>query len=134
MKLYDRCMGQCCEDIGLCSSPEKLKMSYTKWSRSGDSRLSAEDDNDIPIIEDIYLIYPMLVFNKANKTHPEGKRGQSDTLVYHYTCKHYDKKNRKCSIYEIRPKMCSSYPNEKGYCNNPKCQWKKAVEARPKEE
>lgn len=41
-----------------------------------------------------------------------------------YTCKNFNKETKDCNIYESRPKMCSSFPNEclpEGKCNYRKC-------------
>jgi len=125
LKLYDRCMGECCEDIGLPVSPVELKESYKAWVVQSYGRIKTSMSlNGKPdlIFQDIHLMYPMLKFLKVNKTHPEsGKRRGSK--VYHYTCIHFDKNKRKCGIYDIRPQMCRSYPDKK-FCNNKKCRWK----------
>ena len=132
MRLYDRCMGACCEDIGLFISPDQLKKSYDRWKsvESTNARLvSMNPSPEQTIYSDIHLIYPMLTFKKENYKHPANPHRRTTDKVYHYTCKHYDSKKRACSIYEDRPQMCRTYPDG-GFCTNPKCQWKEQVKGR----
>ena len=63
--------GYCCQDVRLAESPDMLKRAYEYW------RKSASID---PKFSEIYLIYPMLIFNYEN---PE------EDLPYHYHCKHF---------------------------------------------
>lgn len=140
-KLHNRCMGECCEDIGVRLSPEEIKASYFYWlskeKNAGSYKLSKSTslllDSNHKIYEDIHLIYPMLVFVKKDYYHPENPTKKSKDAVYHYTCKHFNTENRKCSIYDIRPAMCRSYPDGKA-CRNPKCKWKKQIALRKKED
>ena len=131
-KLYDKCMGECCEDIGIKVSPERLEASYMMWL-SSDRYSNAEDikrtlsfSNTLNIYSDIHLIYPAWVFIKSDCFHPESPKKKNKEIIYHYTCKHFDKKKRICNIYNIRPKVCRTYPDN-GVCNNPKCRWKKQI-------
>jgi len=132
MKLYDRCMGACCEDIGLSISPEELEASYQKFLSRGASNVFMSDQAEEEFKKyyiDIHLLYPMLTFIKKNRSHPESPDTRRDRDVYHYTCKHFDSKKRICTIYAHRPAMCRTYP-DKEFCRNPKCQWKKMVDKR----
>lgn len=131
-KLYDRCMGECCKDIGLPVSPEELRISYLNWLSSKNTNLKLSSNNEYnKIYDSISLIYPMLTFIKKDYYHPEFPKSKRPYLIYHYTCKHFNNNKKLCSIYEIRPTMCKTYPN-KEYCNNPKCKCKKYVMARIK--
>jgi len=138
-KLYNRCMGECCEDIGLKVSPQELETSYYLWLSAEKYGKSDEisksiitfDIKRIGIFQDIHLIYPMLKFIKKDYSHPEQPKKESEKIIYHYTCRFFDKKKRECAIYNIRPNMCRTYPNN-GVCRNPKCRWKKQVELRMK--
>lgn len=145
MKLYDRCMGQCCEDVTLKISPEELELSYHLWLRQREDRghddIKMSEDSKIldrlshNIFKDIYLVYLMLIFSHKDNNHPEFSKDHpaskldKENIYYHYKCKHYDKKNRKCTIYEVRPWMCRSYPNGKP-CYNKGCQWRKQIKWR----
>jgi Fe-S-cluster containining protein len=129
-------MGHCCEDIGLYISPEEMKLTYERWvkglNNSPSIKMSENSGNKSERnYGEIYLLYPMLIFTKQDYTHPEKPKEKKVGKVYHYTCVHYDKKKRECGIYDIRPYMCRSYPNNK-FCNNPKCQWRKQVVGREK--
>lgn len=132
-------MGECCEDIGLDFSPEQIKNSYFYWLKRGETKgdtISKKFENNRPDPNwhtDIHLIYPMLIFIRADHTHPEIPSEKHEKVIYHYTCKHFDKKKKICTIYEFRPTMCRTYPDF-GYCRNPKCRWKKQVELRKKAE
>ena len=138
MKLHNRCMGECCEDIGLRISPAALEKSYLKWRRMAfyknlteDVNGTLKDDKDVWDINEIFLLYPMLKYTGKNHKHPESSNKITKELYYHYTCVHFDSKSRRCGIYKIRPMMCRTYPNS-GICRNPKCRWKKQIEARKK--
>lgn len=86
--------GICCQDVRLAESPDMLERAFGFWKKS-----KTIDPN----FSDIYLIYPMLEF-KFEK--PE------EDLPYHYFCKHFTHIDGipACSIYEIRPRMCSGFP------------------------
>ena len=132
--LQDRCTGECCKDIGLPYSPEVLKSAYKLWLAGAPDKKPlnmSQNTHEYPVWADIWLIYPMLRYTHTDNKHPENPKEKTHAPIYHYTCIHFDKKTGNCGIYDIRPWMCSSYPN-KEYCNNPKCKWKEKVEARPK--
>ncbi len=87
--------GHCCQDVRLAESPELLEEAYRNWIN-----IPSID----PKFSEIYLIYPMLTFLFERP---------DEDLPYHYRCKHYtrDADNLPaCSIYDIRPKMCSGFP------------------------
>ena len=137
MKLENRCMGDCCEDIGIGLSPDELKQCYFNFinnlTKHTDNIEMSEKKRDYRLFADIYLLYPMLRFVKSNFIHPESPKNKSEYMVYHYTCVHFNKKERKCDIYDIRPQMCVTYPN-KSWCGNPKCKWDKMVNGRKDQE
>ena len=67
--------------------------------------------------------------------HPESPNEKKEKKVYHYRCRFFNKKKRICDIYEIRPMVCRTYPdnpNKNGFkfCSNPKCRWKKQIKLR----
>ena len=87
--------GLCCQDLRLAESPDALRTAYEYWKRS-----SGIDPN----FSEIYLIYPMLSFKFEN---------QDEDFPYHYRCKHFTTDTSgvpACSIYSLRPKMCSGFP------------------------
>jgi len=81
----------------------------------------------LPIYQDIELIYPMLTYIRQSHEHPDGERTREAGLesasdpVYHYKCKHYVGGN--CTIYDIRPRMCSSFGADERGCGYSACTW-----------
>lgn len=112
-----RCMGQCCRRFTLPMNPEELYAAYLYWLNHSAESINKNshicDNNTLysrhdRLIQDIHLIYPMVIYlGKFNKT-PEGF--SIDHEIYHYTCKHHDQKTGNCTIYDIRPSMCKLYP------------------------
>jgi Fe-S-cluster containining protein len=122
--------GKCCENIGLNVSPVDLKLSYKNWmelNRGYPDRgyLEMERPGDLRIrnhglwYNDIHLTYPMLEFLYQDNIHPDGDI-KVDHIVYHYRCKHHDKKTGKCTINDIKPTMCISFPDY-GHCKYKGC-------------
>jgi Fe-S-cluster containining protein len=135
-KLFNRCMGECCEDIGLSYSPEDLKNSYQIWVASRDGHTSGvsmmKSEKNVQRWAEIWLLYPMLTFARADKRHPESPYKDGESIVYHYTCKHFNEKTRLCDIYEERPYMCRVYGENGHICRNPRCRCKAQYEKRKK--
>lgn len=91
-KQCGRC-GQCCVNVAICHSPQKLREYYEKWSRG-----------ELAEYGEIWLYYTLLEYKGYNKT----------KKVYRYRCRalKYDKNGKaKCGIYANRPYMCRQYPN-----------------------
>lgn len=145
-KLQDRCTGHCCQDIGLMISPKIIETSYHNWILKNLYNDGLHVDRDCPvlassllqlcpqhtqIIQDIHLVYPMLVFLYEDDIHPDGGIQIKDKTIYHYSCKHFDKVKKICTIYEIRPRMCRTFPNN-GFCGYEKCTCREFVNKRPK--
>jgi len=87
-----RC-GACCKKIYIPYSPKQLRNNYMAWIK----QLKRPK-----IIEDIFLIYPMLKYLSYNK-----KRKR-----YIYSCVHLNKEKGKfkCGIQKIKPRMCADFP------------------------
>jgi len=139
-KLCKDCKGFCCDDIGLYVSPSELQNSYHEVmlphrDRGKSMSMSAEDTEKIPRWEDIHLTYPMLIFSHQDYIHPDGEINYDDEnsreAVYHYSCKHHNKKDGGCDIYEERPMMCRTFPNS-GFCGYRKVKDKRVKSFRPK--
>jgi Fe-S-cluster containining protein len=45
-----------------------------------------------------------------------------DEGAHYYSCKHFDHKDKVCTIYEIRPEVCRAYPYGKK-CEYAGCTW-----------
>ena len=132
------CKGFCCDDIGLYYAPHELQNSYhrsiQRGDRSKDGLMSMSFvDSKVSLWTDIHLTYPMLVFSHQDTTHPDGEvdTKDEDRIVYHYSCKHHDKRTGDCDIYEERPMMCRTFPNN-GYCGYRKVTDKRVKSCRPK--
>lgn len=105
--------GICCKNLGLVNiSPQTLEISYRNFLNPpiGNGMGMDKVSQSAPTYQDIWLIYPMLRFLYADKKHPNGDV-EIEHIVYHYSCVHLDPKTGKCSIYEIRPRMCMSFPD-----------------------
>lgn len=138
-KITDRCTGACCERLPIPISPHELQASYWAWQRGGEQVRFDGGKND-PIFQDIHLIAPMLVYlgefdkppnqyiNDTDEVLLNG--GKFDHTRHYYRCKHFDPKKKICTIYDMRPAMCRSYPNG-NECNYTACTWK---EVRAKKE
>lgn len=121
-----KCPGNCCAAISIPLTPKDLEACYRAWRDRKDDYLG-EDDKQHAIIRDIHLIYPMLVFRGWSRTHGASgkeldwlKPGEDEPCFAVYYCKHYDLKNKLCTIYEHRPDMCITYPDE-GPCKIKGC-------------
>lgn len=132
---HDRCSGHCCESFTLPIGPEALELSYRRWLGDGES-LQMNGDPGGPRYQDIHLIYPMVTYIGYNAEGPELVNPTDDEILgrprpkeHRYRCKHLDPATRDCTIYDIRPEMCRSYPNG-GSCDYANCTWDK-VKAEP---
>lgn len=125
-----RCTGHCCQKFTIPLSPQELREAYDRWLRTQNGYpvpMNGHVD-DGKLYQDIHLIAPMVVHLGEFKTTPIR---QVNPLVvlgknrggHYYRCKHFDSKEKKCTIYETRPHMCRSYPNGKT-CNYAACTWK----------
>lgn len=126
-----RCTGHCCQKFFLPHSPAELRAAYMHWVKSRDPKyehplMLGEHSygGRVALIIDIHLIYPMVRFiTRADKPpYRVAKKHDFTKGAHYYTCVHWDKKSRFCSIYEIRPQMCSEYPYH-GACNYAACTW-----------
>ena len=95
-----RCSGHCCRKINIDASPEALSWDWKIWATEGKNRFG-----------DIHLLGPMLVY-----------LGKSDVFPgrHAYACRNWDEESGNCMIYEHRPYMCWSYPNNRG-CHEKEC-------------
>ena len=140
-KLCKNCKGFCCDDVGLVGmSPNDLENSYHAWiGKRHENDLKMKDfamcqkPKGLSVWYDIYLTYPMLVFSHQDYIHPDGDiNAENDNhKVYHYSCKHHNKKTGCCDIYEIRPMMCRTFPDS-GFCGYKKVKDKRVKAFRPK--
>jgi Fe-S-cluster containining protein len=135
--IIKNCQGHCCKDLQLEQSPEELREHFLQWeklqeekkqlfnqlSRRGKMKRVEFDRiskstivNGKALYKDIHIIYPMLIFKYKGFWYDNVDTG----VAYHYTCKHYDEK-RKCTIYEIRPEVCSIHPHGGQKCQYDGC-------------
>ncbi len=138
-KFCKDCKGFCCDDIGIFISPRELQNSYHRFvSRDIDKKekeqmVMSVNNSQVTLWNYIWLTYPMLVFSHQDYIHPDGDIDvkSEDRIVYHYSCKHHNKKTKDCDIYEERPMMCRSFPNN-DYCGYRKVRDKRVISFRPK--
>jgi len=137
-KLCKDCKGFCCDDFAVSVSPSEMDNSYHNWVRIMAEKGSKESEPiemlgsrvNTKFFDGIHLTYPMLVFTHQDNIHPDGDIKHNET-VYHYKCKHHNKKTGDCDIYEIRPNVCRTYPNN-GFCGYKKVTDKRVKAGRPK--
>ncbi len=134
------CGGACCKRFVLPYSPEELQEQYRAWlvgSRDGHAspvlqkRGDAGDEGfglkrshteeHLYVDPEIYLIYPMLDYLGYENFEPKRPRKRIKERMHHYTCKHFCKISKRCTIYENRPLMCRRFPNGDA-CPYPECQ------------
>ena len=103
--LFDATSAMCCRNFTLPFSPEELKVRYCEWLDAFNK------GKPYYPLKDIHLVYPMLIYKGKFKAETTGE--DSAIEQYHYTCKHLDRHTGTCSIYDIRPDVCKTYPNYK---------------------
>ncbi len=111
----ERCTGHCCEDFTLPIPPMQVDFENKKLAMGKRPRFGIEGD--------WAKVGAMLIFKRLDKQQPAGwkvPRGEKTSYAFHYTCKHYDREKRECSVYEERPQMCRDYPNVEP-CKYKKC-------------
>lgn len=132
--MSDRCTGHCCRQLTIPASPDELRKDYEDWHQQkllDWAGVPYELPNYRP---EIHIIAPMLThlgeFDAPpieavhSVEYPPGEKR------HWYTCKHLIDNN--CSIYEIRPTMCSDYPYSDD-CNYADCTWdERKAKANPK--
>ena len=114
MSARNGCIGKCCEAFSLG------QMSLENVRR----HVVSEDD---AFIAD--MLVPLGYFNR-NPLHVVGNQDyavqemstQSFMGAWFYTCRHYDKATRSCTVYERRPEMCRKFPND-GQCQFNGCEF-----------
>jgi len=112
------CKGMCCEAFSLGQlSPADVRARV----------LTREGFADDEFIAD--MLVPLGYFNR-NPLHVVGNQDyavqemstQSFMGAWFYTCRHYDKATRSCTVYEQRPQMCRKFPND-GQCQFNGCEF-----------
>lgn len=110
------CNGDCCRRFTIPYSPDEIAENYRAWQACELNGDQGEDRLGHRIVEEIWLIAPMLRYIGERNTTPAGKK--LDSPCHWYTCVHFDGKD--CGIYKIRPKMCRDYPYGRK-CQYPGC-------------
>ncbi len=109
------CVGTCCERISIPYHPKELRAAYDAWYNKEKHYVDDEGEEQ-PIPRHIHLVYPMLKFLGYSKIHPASAKElefveEIGTQAFPvYSCKHLTK-DKLCSIYEIRPDVCRTYPD-----------------------
>lgn len=122
------CGGACCRRFILRASPDEIKEEYEAWlclgqpgtlkvHRKSSSRANnglgtfSNSEEYLAVSADIHLVYPMLIHLGYCDWEPCRPGVKTKERSHHYTCKHFDSKEARCTIYEHRPLMCKNYPN-----------------------
>lgn len=116
--IFDGETALCCRNFTLPYSPEEIKERYLECLDA----FEKNDSHGAKRIKDILLVYPMLVylgFYSVSGSELGGKSGE--VTAHRYTCKHLDREKGVCTIYDIRPHLCRSYPDPKGHCEYLNC-------------
>ncbi len=131
-KATKRCTGHCCENFRLPFAPDELWAAYYRWQHGGNAEsLRMNNGQPMPNPQDIQLIAPMVVYLGPATALPMKHINPSDEELlgqdwdppnHYYRCKHFDSKERLCTIYEHRPVMCREYPYGDP-CNYTSCTW-----------
>lgn len=97
-----RCGGKCCQRFFMVShTPASI---LAKYEAATARILAGEDNRDT---WDIVTIHEMLVPLDITENGTQA-----------YTCRHFDKVNGLCTIYERRPLMCAEYPYRDTSCGH----------------
>lgn len=124
-----KCGGACCRRfvLGGNPSPNEIKEKYLAWcyqTRDASSEtlsklsevsrtLLSSTSRSVRIPIDIHLVYPMLIYLGEHDWDPcDPKKHHAGKKIHHYGCKHFDTKTNLCTIYDIRPMMCKTYPGD----------------------
>lgn len=126
--------GMCCQRIPLRASPRELRESYEAWLRHHDRerieflrRVQAQDSPRLKFYSEIHLVYPMLKDRCLGKIRLPELEPKKEKLAlvneagYSYIygpCRFFERFEiidgrliGGCAINDIKPWMCSSYPN-----------------------
>jgi Fe-S-cluster containining protein len=63
----------------------------------------------------------MLIHLGEFNWNPCDPKTKIECKLHHWSCKHFDKKTKLCTIYDIRPSCCVNYPGN-GPCLFPGCE------------
>lgn len=92
----DRCTGHCCKEFQLPWDPASLAAALLKH-RAGTEK-----------IQDMEQIAAMVIYHGPVASHHavHDLKGQK---FHNWTCRHFDKSKRLCTIYPTRPNMCRKH-------------------------
>jgi len=88
-------------------SPEELAHAYVQW-RYGET--SMDSGRSVPA--DIHLIAPMVRYIGLLDEDPNDCATEFEGSRHFYRCTHWDAETGLCQIYEFRPLMCRTYPDD----------------------
>lgn len=93
-----RCTGHCCEEF-------YIPLDVVARIRTRD-----------PLIGDVEMLASMLRLARyagPGDVMPSGEVVDDGQHAAIWTCIHFDRETRDCTVYDHRPKMCSDYPYER---------------------
>jgi uncharacterized protein len=98
-----------CKQCGICCTAIRIKFSMCDMKRIIKEQKLKKTDMNFAV-----KYWKPITPEKALSINPELK----DMLLKHnlegyfYTCRFFNKNNRKCSIHEQRPEVCKNYPKK----------------------
>lgn len=114
--MSDRCTGRCCESFSLTCGTTLDEIDLFLRTMAQDGHFIA--DMIIPIRE---LVAGARFPNGEIVTHQRAPHGP---IGWVFTCKHFDREKRVCTVYSERPLMCRDYPYGSP-CEHSDCTWDK---------
>jgi Fe-S-cluster containining protein len=116
-----KCCGKCCEDFYLPFDEKGLEELYENHVHNKEIEQHNKDiqnkkkDGEYrhdwkPVKSEIWLVYVMAIY--LGSDHISGETGEKlQKTVHHWSCRFHDKETKKCTIYEVRPHFCRTFPN-----------------------
>ncbi len=112
-----QCTGECCEAFAITCGKTLDAIDFYLRSVAEDGAFIA--DMLIPL----YALVAGTTMPSGELVTPEHAKGGAIGWVF--TCKHFDREQRLCSVYADRPLMCRDFPYGKPCEHHERCGWDK---------
>ncbi len=95
----DRCTGHCCEKFQL------------PWNQKGLDKALEDTLHGTMVWQDMEFVHDMVIFiGPTEESLIENlENTDSGQQFWDWTCRHFDKENRICTVYDKRPQMCRKH-------------------------
>ncbi len=95
----NRCTGHCCENFSL------------PWDQAGIDKALADTLAGTKVWQDIEFVHDMVIFiGPIEESHLVNlENADNGQKFWAWTCRHYDRENRICTVYDKRPQMCRKH-------------------------